>query len=371
MKLIFSDNTIWGLVNFRQEIFKHFYEKGYEIVLVAPSDAQTQMKTHLPDYVKFVPIQLNRSGKNPLADVKYLYSLYKVYRKERPDWIFHYTIKPNIYGTLAARLLNIPNVAMLAGLGYAFSKGGLANKIARNLYRFALQFAHKVFVLNTGNRDVLLRDHIVDSEKVILLEGGEGVNTDTIQEGPSPTQDADTIFLMVARVLYDKGYSEFVDAAKILKQKKVKARFVLLGPVDESYPNAVSQQQIDNDVAKGYIEYLGFSKTPQKIMEKPNTVVVLPSAYHEGLNRSLMEACALGKPIITTDIPGCRELVKNGINGYEIPIHNSEKLAQAMDNYLRLSLEEKIKMGHEGRKWAVERFDVKHVVRVYESIINK
>lgn len=314
MKLIFSDNTIWGLINFRQEVFRHFYEKGYEIVLVAPTDAQTQMKTHLPDYVKFVPVELSRSGKNPLSDMKYFFELYRIYKKERPDMVFHYTIKPNIYGTLAARMLKIPNVAMLAGLGYAFSKGGLANKIARNLYKFSLQFAHKVFVLNMGNRDVLLRDHIVDPKKLILLEGGEGIDTSKILEAPVVEPEVRTKFLMVSRVLYDKGYAEYIEAIKILKSKGFDPDFLLLGPQDDTYPNAVPNQQLQADIAAGYIQYLGFTSNPHQYMSAPGTVIVLPS-YHEGLSRSLMEACALGKPVITSDIPGCRELVNQGKNG--------------------------------------------------------
>lgn len=160
MKLLFCDNTIWGLVNFRGMIFRHFYEKGHEIVLVAPSDESTEMKIQVPEYVRFIPVRLARTSRNPLSDLGYMRRLLRIYRKERPDMIFHYTIKPNIYGTLAARILGIPSVAMVAGLGYAFTSKGLTGTISRGLYRFSLRYARKVFVLNEENHRALIEYHI-------------------------------------------------------------------------------------------------------------------------------------------------------------------------------------------------------------------
>ena len=368
MKLLFCDNTIWGLINFREAVFRHFHEQGYEIVLVAPSDEKTRMKTVVPDYVRFVPVYLERAGRNPLTDVSYLLCLLRIYQRERPDWIFHYTIKPNIYGTLAARLLGIRSVAMVAGLGYTFAKQGLTGSIARALSRFALRYACRVFVLNEENLNTLITHHIASAAKLVLLKSGEGVDTELLQEGKIEKYDRRTTFLMVARVLYDKGYTEFVEAAQLLKTKGVNADFCLLGPIDECYPNAVGQEIIDADVIAGRIRYLGFSTQPLNIMRQPGTVIVLPS-YHEGMNRSLMEACALGKPIITTDIPGCREIVEEGKNGFVIPTKNSEALAAAMMKYLELDGTQKIQMGHESRRVAIERYDIRYVIMEYEKII--
>ena len=370
MKLLFSDNTIWGLVNFRGNVFRHFYECGYEIVLVAPSDESTEMKTGIPDYVRFIPVRLSRTSRNPLSDLKYMMDLAAIYRKEKPDWIFHYTIKPNIYGSIAARLCGIRSVAMVAGLGYAFASHGLTSAISRMLYRFGLQFARKVFVLNAENRDVLVESGIVEREKLVLLKGGEGVDTQRIKECPTVDQNVKTTFLMVARVLYDKGYSEFVEAAKSLKQENADADFCLLGPIDESYPNAVSRATVDADVKAGYIRYLGFSEHPLDVMKQQGNVIALPSSYHEGMNRSLMEACALGKPIITTDIAGCREMVEDGRNGFVVPSRDGKALAETMRKYLSLSAVEQQKMGLESRRIAEERFDISHVIAEYEKIIN-
>ena len=368
MKLLFSDNTLWGLVNFRLEIFRHFYELGYEIVLVAPYDPNSQLKTSVPDFVKYIPVKLERTGKSPLQDIQYMISLYRIYRSEKPDYIFHYTIKPNIYGSIAAHFAGIRNIAMIAGLGYTFTQTGLIQKIVTMLYRFSLKFAYKIFVLNEENKDILIRMNFTSVSKIILLTGGEGINTRHINETVQDCGNDKTTFLMVARALYDKGYQEFVDAAKILFQDGINADFCLLGPVDNKYPNAVPDSILKKDINSGFIKYLGFSDKPLEIMGLPGTVIVLPS-YHEGMNRSLMEACALGKPIITSDIPGCREMVENGKNGFLVPVKNANALAEAMKKYINLDIASKIQMGHNSRQIAERRFDISHVITEYDKIV--
>lgn len=367
MKLLFCDNTIWGLCNFREPVFRHFHERGHDIVLVAPADEGSQMKANVPAYARHIPVHLARTGRNPLSDISYMRQLYSIYRRERPDYIFHYTIKPNIYGTLAARLCGIPSTAMVAGLGYVFSSQGAVGNIARGLYRFGLRYAQHVFVLNRNNYDTMLAHKICSSDKIILLKGGEGVETKRICETAA---DDDNTFMMVARLLYDKGYTEYVEAAKLLKSRGMNARFQLLGTLDEAAPNSVRRETLEDDVAKGYVEYLGFSTSPMEIMGKAS-VIVLPSNYKEGLNRSLMEACALGKPIITTDIPGCRETVEDGKNGYLVPVKDAQALAGAMTRYLSLDADAKAAMGHASRTMAVERFDISHVIGEYERIVGQ
>ena len=258
MKLLFCDNTIWGLCNFREPVFRHFHERGHDIVLVAPADEGSQMKANVPAYARHIPVHLARTGRNPLSDISYMRQLYSIYRRERPDYIFHYTIKPNIYGTLAARLCGIPSTAMVAGLGYMFQKRNVTGRLALGLYRFGLHYARHVFVLNQGNRDTLLKHHIASEDKLVLLKGGEGIDTSIIKEGNTHRGDK-TTFLMVARALYDKGYAEFVEAARLLKDKRAEADFCLLGAIDEAYPNAVSKETMEADVQSGCIKYLGFT----------------------------------------------------------------------------------------------------------------
>lgn len=174
-KILFCDNSLKEQLNFRGDVINNYAADGFEVVLVSPLNCDFR-----PAYpnILHIPIELNRSGMNPLKEFRYFKTLYHIYRKEHPDYIFHYTIKPNIYGTLAAKFCGIPSSAMIAGLGYVFDKKGLGNVIARGLYRFALQFSQKVLVLNSYNRDVIINKHIAKSNQVILLPGGEGINLD-------------------------------------------------------------------------------------------------------------------------------------------------------------------------------------------------
>ena len=180
MKLILCDNSLKELINFRGDVIKHFYDKGFSIVVIAPNTLTADANPIVKNYKIYSP-KLERSGMNPIRDLGYFFKLLKIYRLEKPDLVFHYTIKPNIYGSIAAKLCGIPSVAMVTGLGYAFSHKGIKTFIARNLYRFALQFPRKVFVLNEDNMTKLLNQRILKKEQVILLYGGEGINLETFK----------------------------------------------------------------------------------------------------------------------------------------------------------------------------------------------
>ena len=185
------------------------------------------------------------------------------------------------------------------------------------------------------------------------------------------TNNGGTVFLMIARVLADKGYREFVQASKLLREKGLdNFRCVLVGPIDTSYPTHISQEELDCDVKDGWIEYWGVTDCIQNILKEPGVAVVLPS-YHEGLNRSLMEACAMGKPVITTDIPGCRETVDEGKNGFLVPPKDAKALADAMERYLALTAEEKRAFSLHSRKKAEEVFDIRRVYDVYLEILRQ
>lgn len=172
-KIIFCDNSLRELINFREDVINDYANRGHQVVLIAPLNSD-----YLPKHssIKVIPIKISRSGKNPFSDIKYFINLLLIYFREKPDYIFHYTIKPNIYGSIAAKLLNIPSTAMIAGLGYVFSHSGIGNYLARKLYKFSMQFPEKVLVLNQYNKNVLIENMIVRENKIILLKGGEGVN---------------------------------------------------------------------------------------------------------------------------------------------------------------------------------------------------
>lgn len=367
MKILFTDNALSNQLNFRGGIITHLRDQGHEVVIVSPVNVLSNGMV-VPNGVRHIAVGIRQTSTNPLYDVRYFFCLLRIYKREQPDYIFHFTIKPNIYGTLAARLLGIHSTAMVAGLGFTFSCGGLVSRMAHRLLRFGLGFADWVMVLNRENARILTDRKMARKEQVVLLKGGEGVDLERFRF--SDNRSDKTIFLMVGRVLYDKGYQEVVEAARIVKRTCPDVEVQLLGPVDEAHPNAVSHEQIRKDEESGAIRYLGYTTKPEEFMSKPGITILLSSSYYEGLNHSLMEGCALGKPIITTDIPGCRETVSEGENGYLVPPKDVNALVDAMLRYLSLSNEEKESMSIHSRRLAEERFDINSVKGCYERILN-
>lgn len=368
-KILFCDNVLWGLVNFRGSVIRHFVQQGDEVVLVAPQDDESIMKVDIPEGVRYVPVRLNRCSRNPFTDLIYCAHLYRIYRKEHPDYIFHYTIKPNVYGSIAARLAGINCTGMVAGLGYGLLGDGMLSRLLAVMYRYAFKYVSSIFVLNKFNYQYLLDHKFCTSAQLRLFKGGEGVDLSAYpyvrEESGSPV-----VFLMVGRVLYDKGYREYVQAAKIVKQQYPDVRCQLLGMLDETYPAHVDEEELKRDVEEGTIEYLASTNDVMQYLGRSGVVVVLPS-YFEGLSRSLMEACAVGRPIIATDIPGCRETVDEGKNGFLVKVKDSSSLAEGMLRYLSLSDAEKQAFSRHSRKKAEETFDVRQVIKEYEKDLAK
>ncbi len=368
-KILFCDNVLWGLVNFRGSVIRHFVQQGDEVVLVAPQDDESIMKVDIPEGVRYIPVRLNRCSRNPFTDLIYCAHLYRIYRKEHPDYIFHYTIKPNVYGSIAARLAGINCTGMVAGLGYGLLGDGMLSRLLAVMYRYAFKYVSSIFVLNKFNYQYLLDHKFCTSAQLCLFKGGEGVDLSAYpyvrEESGSPV-----VFLMVGRVLYDKGYREYVQAAKIVKQQYPDVRCQLLGMLDETYPAHVDEEELKRDVEEGTIEYLASTNDVMQYLGRSGVVVVLPS-YFEGLSRSLMEACAVGRPIIATDIPGCRETVDEGKNGFLVKVKDSSSLAEGMLRYLSLSDAEKQAFSRHSRKKAEETFDVRQVIKEYEKDLAK
>ncbi len=366
-KILFCDNTLWGLVNFRGEIIRDFQEKGCTVVLVAPEKEDKQMRTGIPHGVKYIPIRMGRTGVNPLKDISYFFRLLAIMKREKPDFVFNYTIKPNIYGSIAARLAGCHSTAMMAGLGYSFTNAGLIARIARMLYRIGLSCSDHLLLLNDDNRKTVETTHLCSPNKIIMLKGGEGVDVSRFRAYDNNASS--TTFLFIGRVLWEKGYGEFAEAARIVKSKHPEAKFKVLGSLDPSYPKSVPEGRIRQDEADGVLEYIGFTNNMDEIYCQKGVVVTLPSYYGEGMNRALMEACASGKPIITTNIAGCRELVDDGINGFVVPTKNVEALASAMLDYLAMDDASKDAFSKASRMKAESDFDVADVVRVYNGIV--
>ena len=367
MKILFNNNVLSGLLSFREDEIKHFLDLGHDVVLVTPLTDDERLLNSVPKGARLIMLDMVRDSTNPVKDLNYFLKLRKVLKREKPDYVFNYTIKPNIYGSIACRSLGIPSAAMLAGLGYSFSHDGLSSKIARALYRFALRYPQHIIFLNKDNVDTAKSINLCNPNKIIWLEGGEGVNLDKYAYSDNSSEK--TVFLFVARLIREKGYFEFVEAARTIKKTYPEVCFLVAGGLSLTSPGHVTKEEYDSNKQEGIIDHLGSVSDMPKLYGTPGMVVVIPSYYSEGLNRSLMEACSAGKPIITTDMPGCRETVIDGKNGYLVTPRDVNSLICALEKYLNLSQKERNDMSKVSRKLAEEKFDVKKVIAVYDSII--
>jgi len=366
-KILFCNNLLSGMLLFRRNIIDYFKDTGKEVVIVViKSDADEQYLKELTG-IKVYTIDVSRTSTNPFNDLRFFSIFWKILRAEKPDYVFNYTIKPNIYGAIACRLRGIPCTDMMAGLGYTFTNNNLSSKIARTLYRIGLACAQHLFLLNEENVHAVKRLRLCNHKKIIWLKGGEGVDLNHYQyfnnEAPQVT------FLFVARLIEEKGYREFIGAARTIHAKYPDVKFQVVGEYDLTYPKAISKEEVAKDVAESSIEYMGVTTNMLEFYSRPGYVICIPSYYSEGLNRSLMEGCAVGKPIITTQHPGCKEMVINGKNGYLVPKQDIVALADAMEKYILLPAAEKNAMSLNSRQWAEEHFNVKKVIAEYEQIL--
>jgi len=366
-KILFCNNLLSGMLLFRRDIIQHFKEQGKAIVLVViKSEADEKYLEELIG-IKVYTIDVSRTSTNPLNDLRFFSSFWKILGKEKPDYVFNYTIKPNIYGAIACCLRGIPCTDMMAGLGYTFTNNNLSSKIARTLYRIGLACAQHLFLLNEENVQAVKKLKLCNDKKIIWLKGGEGVNLNHYQYFNNETQSI--TFLFIARLIEEKGYRQFVKAAKLIREKYPDVQFHVVGEYDFTYPKAISKEEVEKDVEDGYIKYMGVTTNMLDFYSRPGYIICIPSYYSEGLNRSLMEGCAVGKPIITTEHWGCKEMVIDGKNGYLVPKQDVAALANAMEKYILQPTAEKNAMSLNSRKWAEKHFDVKIVIAEYEKIL--
>jgi glycosyltransferase involved in cell wall biosynthesis len=284
--------------------------------------------------------------------------------------VFHYTIKPNIYGSVAARLAGVASVAVTTGLGYVFIQHSRAAQVAKRLYRFAFRFPREVWFLNRDDEAAFVEQKLLVYPERARLLHGEGVDLDQFAPAPpggrtSPDRFA---FVLIGRLLWDKGVGEYVEAARKLRMRYPHARFQLLGPLNVDNPSAISRADVDAWQNEGIVEYLGEAHDVRPVIAAADCVV-LPS-YREGVPRTLLEAAAMERPIVATDVPGCREVVEDGVNGLLCEVRNVESLADALARMLDMSDEERRAMAVRGRHKVANEFDERLVVERYKDLLN-
>ncbi|CAG9169599.1 N, N'-diacetylbacillosaminyl-diphospho-undecaprenol alpha-1,3-N-acetylgalactosaminyltransferase [Cupriavidus pampae] len=354
-----------SLIGFRGPLIAALQASGLDVHVAAPGlPAGDPVRARLEAQGLTVhDVRMQRVGTNPLVDLGTTIQLYRLMRRIRPDCVMGYTIKPVIYGTLAAWLARVPRrFALITGLGYAFQQeGGGMRELVQRMYAAALQRVRKVFFQNPDDRDLFLERGILAADTPSCVVNGSGVDVSAFSVAPLPGKT--TRFLLIARLLGDKGVREFVEAARRVRAERSDATFVLVGWIDTN-PNAIAQDELDTWVRDGVVEYLGkLSDVRPAIAE--STVYVLPS-YREGTPRTVLEAMAMGRAVITTDAPGCRETVVDGDNGFLVPVKSVDALEVAMRRFLD-DPDLATRMGRRAREIAEDKYDVNKVNAVMLS----
>ena len=365
-RIVLVANTSWSMIKFRLGVMKSLVEAGYEVIVIAPRDKHSDDFNELGCH--YIELKMDNKGSNIFNDLKLIYTLQKVYKKLNPDLIFHYTIKPNIYGSFAAKIAKKRSIAVVTGLGYTFIHDSITAKIAKFLYKASLKYSQEVWFINIEDKNKFLLAELVVEEQMNFLPS-EGINLETF--APIKVKRKDNIFrfILIARLLWDKGVGEYVKAAKILTKKYSNVEFQLVGFIDAQNPKAISREQVDDWVAKGYVNYLGPTDDVKPFIAAADCVV-LPS-YREGVSMILMESAAMQKPLIATNVPGCRDLINNGISGYICRMQDYSDLVSKMDKMLHLTKKQRKKMGKEGRKLMEEEYNEKLVIEKYLYTLKK
>ncbi|MBC7851556.1 MAG: glycosyltransferase family 4 protein [Chitinophagaceae bacterium] len=361
--IAFVSNSAWSVYNFRLDVIKAMLSQGYKVIVLAPDDEFSSLLRQVG--CTFEAIQFNNKSENPLKDLGFYFRLRKLYRKLKPDFIFHFVAKPNIYGSLAAGTNDIPSVSVITGLGYAFAKKNWLYWVVSTLYRTALKRTKEVWFLNNEDARIFIDEKIVNIEKVKVLPG-EGVNTNHFapQSRATVASNAPFTFLLSSRLLKSKGIALYADAARILKKKNYDARFELIGFFEKHHPDSITQDDLNRWEKEGLVHYMGYARDVRFHLEKADCFV-FPSFYNEGVPRSLMEAASMELPIITTLNRGCKEVVVNHSTGYLCKSNDPFDLADKMERMLNLSEEDRRRMGRNGRELVIKKFDVNLVVQEY------
>ena len=360
LSICLVSNTAWAIHTYRHGLIRRLISQGAQITVLAPRDQTFTLLERMGCRCVEIPIAAKSTRLSD--DLHTLYALYRHYRAIKPHFVFHYTIKPNIYGSIAAKLARVPSIAVTTGLGYVFIRNSRAAVIAKQLYKFAFRFPREIWFLNRDDRAVFLDERLIAHAERTRLLPGEGVDLLHFPYTPLAPR-AHFTFILIGRLLWDKGVGEYVEAARALRAAYPHARFQLLGPADAHNPSAVTQAEVDAWRHEGIIEYLGQTQDVRPYIAAADCVV-LPS-YREGVPRTLLEAAAMGRPIVATDVPGCREVVTDGLTGLLCEARSAASLEMALAKMLDISHDTRYAMGERGHAKVVREFDEAIVIDHY------
>lgn len=370
-KLLFFVTEDWYFYSHRLQLATTASKAGFEVIVV------TRVREHgtiiRQAGIKVIPIEMSRRSINPIVEASLVFRIWQIYRRERPDILHHVAIKPVLYGSIAAYLAGCKKIVnALAGMGFLFISNRIKVRLLRPLIAKAFQLLingkrSRLILQNPDDVEFFSKNKLIESNKINLIRGS---GVDLQHFSPGEEKDGVPVIMLASRMLWDKGVGEFVEAANLLKSFNVEARFVLVGERDTENPSAISKQQIESWVQSGVIEWWGHKENMPEVLNQAH-VVCLPS-YREGLPKVLLEAAACGRPIVATDVPGCREIVKHGENGILVPIRNSRAIAEALIKLIE-SPKLRHKMGLKGRELVEKEFSIEKVtaetLRVYKELL--
>lgn len=358
---ILSNEHSWTY-NLRRETIARLLDEGYSVTLILPYGEKVELLKEMGCSFIDVPM-FERRGKNPLKELRLISEYRKILKRENPDVVLTYTIKPNLYGGMVCSRLKIPYICNITGLGSAVEKSGIIPSLTKLLYKLGLKKASCVFAQNKGNKDYLINNKIVSPEKVKQI-AGSGVNLSRFEVSEYPSDDV-CRFVFISRLLKEKGIEDYIEAAKTVREKYPLTQFHVCGFCEDEYKEHLSSLNMEQ-----YVEYHGMIDNVAQFLTDVHCLVH-PSYYLEGTSNVCLEACASGRPVITTDHEGCRETVVDGKSGFIIPVRSPAILAEKIIEFIEMPYEKKKEMGLCARKHVEENFDREIIVRAYMSEIKK
>lgn len=354
LRIVLVANTTWNIFNFRLNVIQKLVDEGHQVFVLAPVDEYIEYKEKFPTVTHIGLKNLDRDSTNPVKDFLLLAELYRKYKKIKPSLVIHYTHKPNIFGSLAARYARIPTMNVVTGLGYAFIHKGWINFLIKLMYRMAGRKTELTVFENQDDLSLFIQEGLVSQSRAISIKGC-GVDATYFVPQPNGQVHENLTFTFIGRLLKDKGVREFAEAAEAIKKNYPSTHFVMLGDFDEENPSTIDRDQLLQWLNEETVDYRGFVRDVRPYLAKSDCII-LPS-YREGLPRIILEGMAMGKAIITTDTAGCRETVKNGLNGFLVQPRNTTSLIEGIEKFISLSHESRKDMGQQGRQLVEQLFD--------------
>jgi glycosyltransferase involved in cell wall biosynthesis len=355
-------NTSWSIYNFRRGLVRRLAEDGYKVMILCPQDRYTEKLKNEPCH--FIPVRLSRHKVNPIPDLQYAVEVFRILKQHRPDLVISYTVKPNIYGQFAARLLRIPRLAVVTGLGYLFIRRNWKTVLVNWLYEHSFKGAKQVWFLNKDDQSCFLADGVVTPAQAAYLPG-EGVDTGYFKPNPVQAVAGSALcFVYAGRLIKEKGVPEFVKAAQILKPSYPDVAFQIAGFLEKDAPGAIGEADIATWEKTGAVIYKGAKEDIRPVLAGADCVV-LPTYYREGVPRILLEAASMGIPIIGTPTPGCKDIVLEGKTGYLCQPMDHKQLAGVMEKIINMDDIQRRQLGKEGRKIVQAYFREEIIINRY------